>query len=371
MKKLKRYIYQARYKIEKEEFDNKLNNYLKLLTNIFADLILNYFDNLKKDKIENKFIQDFNLKKINYELVDENFLEVYKMYSSNRLTKNKEIAFNLLKNYLEGNCYPQKSLLKSYPYNLENNLNWVKNQFGSGFLRVLKARRFFSENREEFSVEESSNKDKKEAEIKNLQHHLEVSNRILKNHKIEIFENYEILVKHFSDEKNIKSLKEKISEDDFNNLELQVNSIKKILSSKTKKEVSKISIYLELDPIKICLMGNRVDGSCLSFYNSNNYYWSVFSNMLDMNKLVFYIEDDFKNIVGRILCCFNADKTLMRFNLYSKGGVGEKYNLNKYFDVYIKKLAKKFGIKLSNELNTEKLNCENWYIDPIYRFKNI
>ena len=370
LKQLEKSIYQAKLKFEKEEFDDSLyKNYLKPLTNIFANLILNYFDNLKKDKIENKFIQDFNLEKINYELVDENFLEVYKMYSSNRLTKNKEIAFNLLKNYLKGNCYPQKSLLKSYPYNLENNLNWVKNQFGSSFFGVLKARRFFSENREEFLVEESSNKDKKEAEIKNLQHHLGVSNGILKKYEIEVFENYELLVKYFSNEKNIENLKEKINENDFNDLELQVNSIKKILSSKTKKEISKISIYLELDPIKICLMGNRVDGSCLSFYNSINNYWSVFSNMVDMNKLVFYIEDDFKNIVGRVLCCFNTYKTLVRFNLYSKGGIGEKYNLNKYFDDYIKKLAKKFGIKLSNELDIENLNCKNWYIDPVYEFK--
>ena len=64
-------------------------------------------------------------------------------------------------------------------------------------------------------------------------------------------------------------------------------------------------------------------------------------------------------------------KTLVRFNLYSKGRIGEKYELDKYFDIYIKKLVKKFGIKLSNELDTQRLNCEDWYIDPIYRFKNI
>ena len=369
LNQLKNYISSINYKIKKQEFDNILyENYLKPLTDIFANLILNYFDNLKKYKIENKFIQDFNLEKINYELVDENFLEVYKMYSSNRLTENKETAFNLLKNYLEGNCYPQKSLLKSYPYNLENNLNWIKNQFGSGFFGVLKARRFFSENREEFLIKESS--DNEEEKNKTLQHHLEVSNRILKKYEIKVFENYEVLVKYFSNEKNIENLKEKISENDFNDLELQVNSIKNILSSKTKKEISKVSIYLELNPIKICLMGNRVDGSCLSFYNLANNYWSVFSNMVDMNKLVFYIEDDFKNVMGRVLCCFNKDKTLMRFRLYSKGGIGEKYNLNKYFDIYIKKLAKKFNIKLSNKLDVEKLNCRNWYIDPIYMFTN-
>ena len=62
----------------------------------------------------------------------------------------------------------------------------------------------------------------------------------------------------------------------------------------------------------------------------------------------------------------------MRFNLYSKGGIGEKYGLNKYFDIYIKKLAKKSGINLSNELDIENLNCcEDWYEDPIYYFKNI
>ena len=375
LNQLKNYISQVKSKILKKEFDKILYcNYLKPLTDIFANLILNYFDNFKKSKIEHKFIQDFNLKKINYDLINEDFLEVYTMYLSDRLCKNKDIAFNLLKNYLEENCYPQKSLLKSYPYNLENNLNWVKNQFGSGFLGMLKARRFFSENREKFSVEESFNKKREEAEIKNLKHHLDISNNILKKYEIEIFDNYEDLAKYFSNKKNIENLKEKINENDFNNLELQVNSIKKILSSKTKEEISEISIYLELNPIKICLMGNKVDGSCLSFYNSdheNNYYWSVFSNMVDMNKLVFYIKDENKNIISRVLCCFNNDKTLMRFNLYSKGKIGEKYNLDKYFDVYIKKLAKKFDIKLSNELDNENLNCEDWYVDYVYKFENI
>ena len=61
----------------------------------------------------------------------------------------------------------------------------------------------------------------------------------------------------------------------------------------------------------------------------------------------------------------------MRFNLYSKKGIGEKYGLDKYFDIYIKKLFKKFGIKLSNGLDVKKLNCRNWYEDPVYVFSNV
>ena len=75
LKQLNNYIIQVRYKIQKEEFDNILyEEYLKPLTDIFANLILNYFDNLVKDET----IKKYNLnKKEKLKLVPKDFLNIF------------------------------------------------------------------------------------------------------------------------------------------------------------------------------------------------------------------------------------------------------------------------------------------------------
>ena len=75
LKQLNNYIIQVRYKIQKEEFDNILyEKYLKPLTDIFANLILNYFDNLVKDET----IKKYNLnKEEKLKLVPKDFLSIF------------------------------------------------------------------------------------------------------------------------------------------------------------------------------------------------------------------------------------------------------------------------------------------------------
>lgn len=56
-------------------------------------------------------------------------------------------------------------------------------------------------------------------------------------------------------------------------------------------------MYRETDPMRVLMMGNWVDGSCLSFYSSVGNFWSTAINALDINKAVYYIEDQNGNIV--------------------------------------------------------------------------
>jgi hypothetical protein len=64
--------------------------------------------------------------------------------------------------------------------------------------------------------------------------------------------------------------------------------------------------------------------------------------------LVFYLEDENKKIIGRVLCQFTNNKELIRFGLYSIQGLGEKYNFT-----------------LSNNLlDIENINDLELYEDP-------
>jgi hypothetical protein len=110
-------------------------------------------------------------------------------------------------------------------------------------------------------------------------------------------------------------------------------------------------------------MGNWVEGSCLAFDNATENYYSAFTNALDVNKAVFYIEDERGNIIGRVLTAITNSGELLRFPLYTKGA--PNIDLDKYFNQYIKELAKKCKLTLTKNSNSkedvELLISEEWY----------
>jgi hypothetical protein len=97
------------------------------------------------------------------------------------------------------------------------------------------------------------------------------------------------------------------------------------------------------------MMGNWVDGSCLSFYNEVWNYWSAITNALEVNKWVFYIEDEMWNIIARVLVCLDNEWKLDIHPMYFKWNI--EVDLQKFFDKYIKELALQLWI----------LNGVNWY----------
>lgn len=70
----------------------------------------------------------------------------------------------------------------------------------------------------------------------------------------------------------------------YNDLMLQIQSINSLFKEGKSKEITQIKIYKETDPVKVLMMGNVVDGSCLSFYSTVGNYWSTATNALDINK---------------------------------------------------------------------------------------
>ncbi|MCA9378638.1 hypothetical protein KC711_07310 [Candidatus Peregrinibacteria bacterium] len=79
-------------------------------------------------------------------------------------------------------------------------------------------------------------------------------------------------------------IKEKDTDNLFEDLNFQINSIQEQFTTKKSKKVSKVVIERELDPLNCLMMGNWVDGSCLSFYSSVGNYYSAISNTIDVNK---------------------------------------------------------------------------------------
>jgi len=77
----------------------KAMQYLLKIQNVFADLILEYFEDIIHKKIHLKFRREFKLSKdFDDTLINENLFEFYKMYSSTEI--NKSQAFELIQKYL-------------------------------------------------------------------------------------------------------------------------------------------------------------------------------------------------------------------------------------------------------------------------------
>ena len=85
-------------------------------------------------------------------------------------------------------------------------------------------------------------------------------------------------------------------------------------------------------------MGNRVDGSCLSYYSNIGNFWSVATNAVEVNKPVFYIYDQDGNMIGRLLAAITDNKQLIRFShIYTKGNV--QVDLDTHMNTYLREFA--------------------------------
>lgn len=63
----------------------------------------------------------------------------------------------------------------------------------------------------------------------------------------------------------------------------------------------KVIIEREQDPLRVLMMGNCVNGSCLAFDSSAGNYYSTAANAIDANKAVFYLYNEKNELLGRVL----------------------------------------------------------------------
>ncbi len=327
-----------------------LNN----LQEVFAKELINYFDNMLNRKIKIKIGNEFGKIEIDEEeLRSEIFIEVYKMYFST--SKNRDYAKELLTEYTHKNCYPHKSnkILNCYPYTKDKNKTWIEETFSNEQREI-----WFSENKRVITIQNYQNNSSTNTSER-ISHHLNDANSILEKLGFDTCTDAGNLINYFNS--IVKKKESEIHGNLFNDLKLQVNSILKLVRDRKAVKIDEITIYRELNPLRVLMMGNWVVGSCLSYYSNAKNYWSCFTNALEANKAVFYIESE-NRIIGRVLVAIDNHKNIVRFPLYYSGNI--IVDLNPYFDAYITDLAKKCSLGINgNVSNVKLLFCDEWYSD--------
>ncbi len=341
---------------------SKIISTLIKIQNVFAENMQEYFEKVIHKKIHIKFKKEFGLSKdFDDSLLNENLFELYKMYSST--TINKKHAFELIQRYLNGEVYTWNwDILQTYPYNRSENRKFLKRRFW------WRKDKWLSRNEKVYDIEEEGGVEEKTDNIpERISHHLKVANEKfeileIKDEKWNLaqFKTHWKLIDYF--DTKLKTQEDKYrGYHTFADLAFQIKAIKDLLKTKRAKKVSKIKIYHELEPLKIAMMWNWVDNSCLSYYSSVWNYWSAITNALEVNKWVFYIEDEHGNVIARVLVWIDDEGGIDVHPMYFKWNIG--IDLNRYFNEYIEDLITKMWHKNLKwyRLDVELLFCDDWY----------
>lgn len=330
----------------------------------FADVVIAYFNIIFDKKLKTKLKSELGKDiKIEDEIIKQRinkpeFIEAFIMFVAT--TINKQQFKDILINYLKWNDW--------FVLELPENKLWLTTQ--------RKKRRkidYYLQKNEELYNIESNDKDKKITKEKDILHHFTVAKDKLKKLWLETnFRDFWELLNYFDSQ--VKPKKEELKSESklswesfenlFNDLLLQVQSIKRINTSWKARNITKIKIYKETNPLRVLMMWKWFDWSCLSFYHTFWNYWSTATNALDINKWVYYIEDQDSNIIWRVLTAIDEEWKLLRFYIYKKWNIW--VDLDKYFNEYIKNIAEKSWLWLN--WNIEKvslINWEKWYKDPV------
>ena len=135
-------------------------------------------------------------------------------------------------------------------------------------------------------------------------------------------------------------------------------------------KIIKLSIEKELDPIKVTMMWNWVDNSCLSFYYwDTSESWSVITNAIDVNKWIFWIKWNDWEIIWRVLVFIDDNWNIWRWKMYYKGNLGRTLNVDKYFNDYLNELVESGNFwKNWDEQQVLLIEWEDWYKDGVVKF---
>ncbi|UFX83225.1 hypothetical protein [Candidatus Absconditicoccus praedator] len=356
------------------EFDNLLaNGNIKGLEKLLMENLIEYFintyyrkrkikiaSNIKKELGEHISIGDIDIEKIDR----QEFKESYKMALSTQI--NKKQINKLLIDYFKGK-FDNLEDGKLNQYDTKRNKKWLRKHLNKKQQKI-----WLSRNTKIINVLGDEDNQAENIESR-IDHHFEVAIRKINeinslgfDFEVE-FDSSGNLVNYFNSEikKSKKQIKEASSEEDlFDDLELQIREIEELFKGKKSKEANKIIIERELDPLNSLMMGNRVEGSCLSFNRGLGNYYSVISNTIDVNKAVFYVKDENYNILGRCLVTIGNDNKISRYKMYYNGNVSA--SIDNYFDKYIKELSEKLGLQLNgSSRRVKKIECDKWYDDGI------
>jgi len=138
-------------------------------------------------------------------------------------------------------------------------------------------------------------------------------------------------------------------------MELWLNGINPLSYQATSGET--ITIHIENDPLELLKMGNHFH-TCLSPGNFN--YFSVFANIIDVNKQVIYARNTAGQVMGRTLIAMTQVGGVKTFYQYSHH---KDHDFSDNVTDYIQQLTRQINATLVNSGQIDQLASTNWYDD--------
>ncbi|HEX3130944.1 MAG TPA: hypothetical protein VH394_26660 [Thermoanaerobaculia bacterium] len=120
---------------------------------------------------------------------------------------------------------------------------------------------------------------------------------------------------------------------------------------------TRLHLRLEDDPLEVFRMGGHFR-TCLSPGSFN--YFSVFTNVADVNKRVIYARDDSGRFVGRCLMALTAEGRLLMFQAYCHDG---SLGFESICSNFVDDLARRMGTVRVREGKVPTLVASDWYDD--------
>lgn len=118
----------------------------------------------------------------------------------------------------------------------------------------------------------------------------------------------------------------------------------------------KVTLRLEADPLEIMEMGRHF-GTCLSPGAFN--YFSVFSNLVDVNKRVVYARDANGRVIGRCLLALTAEGSIVAFHTYRHGS----FDFDGMLERFVTELATRMRVLVLPRGTVPLLVASDWYDD--------
>lgn len=354
---------------EKTQWENALRTKnIKSIKKISTERRMEIFFKHAENKIFAKIYEDFgevaweNREKI----MRSEFLDAYKMSINPRY--NKEQFREILTRYLK---WDFDNIEEMRQFDTPKNQKWLAENLTEHQQKI-----WLSKNRKEYNFENHEN-EKNSFEIEK-QHHIRVINDKIREIN-ELGFNFDanitdrdILTDYFLDEIETKrtEITQKWWEYLLADIQFQFESMLEIdnqeKNSKNSPNIQtkhkKIIIEREQDPLRVMMMGNCVNGSCLAFDSSTGNYFSTAANAIDANKAVFYLYNEKNELLGRVLATIWQDQKITRYKMYF--AKEPDYSLDKIFNEYFRDLADKMDMRMNgDQYRVQNIESEEWYKD--------
>ena len=327
---------------------------LQDISNQFFDIVFDVYTTVRNKKLQSILAEKFSCIVISPEKKVQN----PSLHNALLLLKNLKgedmqlFCRTIIQNYLAENTVPFKKPHDAYPWTLSKNAQWLSRH-------NKEWQEPFTQEYHPSSQEGMNNEDR-------IKHHLEDARRIITQLNIAA-----LLQEHNIDLHNLRmndlntvyhALSQQADKHDallLKDLKTQQQALNSLTGEQKTKNVKKIIIETEFDPLEILQMGNYVQGSCLAVNGSNK--WSAVVNAIEANKRVLWAKDENNRIIARLLIAVDDNDCIVRFRVYYATNI----KLDNYFDDYIKKLAQHCNLKLNGSANNVKnLIAKQWYKDP-------